>query len=1557
MNLKKFLCLLLIALSALFVFGCGNEGETTDYQALAEELVSKVGITFAEGDTTTSVTQNITLGTIDSTEATLTWATSNASVSTTGVVTRPAAGQDDVTVTIIATVKFADGSKATKTFTVTVKAEEVIVAPTSTIASVLELTEGSAKVQGTVVGTYARGFILQDETGMILVYTNATPEFALGDVVEVEGGVSVYKDRTQLSKDLVMNKVSTGTAPAFTSTDLTVDNFETLAVLTNFGMQMDAIVTVTSVSGSYVNTLFVGSTTLGVAITYPANGSEYEVGKTYKVTGLFMYSSAYNNVTSAYLMVSAHEEYGFTVSFDTNGGNALEAISFVDPAAVELPTPEKEGSKFLGWLDSEGNAVTAITELKNYELKASWKDTVLYVDAADSTKYATLQAALAVAEAGDTIVLAAGTYAADYTAPISVTVDNLTIVGAGEYALTHTDTFAADETKDSILDLVLEVTAKDFTLKNVVLAGRLSLKGATGLTTFADSVTTAYSADNDPKSIDGPVAVYEASEDLLVDNVVVAGNTYRFVYVQAAIDNVTVNGCTVLDSVNELYDFLRFGMGNVAVLNGDVKMTNNYLNGLQAGFMLRVPSGKSILIANNTFLGVHAAIWFRSGTVPEEGYKVDIIGNVFDGCGKASEDWDVIAVTTSAATTVNVNFNKFVNSDVLDRSTNKDYVIKMRTAAGQINVSDNYFGSEEEASDTYNLNVGEGLESAKLLTSTVFGFGSAETTPNSSYWNSDAQKVHIWLVSKEQAVAMEDTYSWAYRVGISWSENTKAFVVDQVFPANGTVNINTATSDYVLFWNGNLEDKTSVSALTLGAVVYTNADLSALEEGLVNVEFIVGSAVFTLTLVDGEETKTISFKDFNTVELPTPEKENAVFLGWVDGEGNVVTALTENADLTLTASWHLTVMVVDPSDETKYATLQAALEDAQEGDTIILTAGTYSADYTSPISVTVDNLTIVGAGEYALTHADTFAADETRDSILDLVLEVTAKDFTLKNVVLAGRLSLKGATGLTTFADSVTTAYSADNDPKSIDGPVAVYEASEDLLVDNVVVAGNTYRFVYVQAAIDNVTVNECTVLDSVSLLYDFLRFGMGNVALLNGEAKMNGNYIHAVQSAVMDRIPHGTTYTMTNNYIVNTPAGTYFRSLSGVAENITYNISNNVFEGCGSDGWDVVYIGTDATSVVNMYNNVFLNNKNVSSEGCWVVMLSAEGATVNAGGNYIDDAERASELKNITLDFTVTPAADAYTAAMALSKNAFGENLVVVSGVVQTFTANADGSVTMVLTAGSKTFTVYKAVLVNDHAPYPAQNDTVVVSGYLYNYNNNTAELNGDKDHMSPQVLAVTRGTSNISLIVIGASTSELPETELNGNKLDMLVAADEGYTISSVTVNGKPIEGDAEGNYSFVVMGNSEVIVVALAEGEQMATLHYTGTSNGNGTSGNDAAVLGLDATVFNVAYDKNGATSDIAYRTDGIRMYATKQTTNGNKLTITAEGQVIATVVILFDEGYSATAEFIVGENTVSATDGKYTVNANAFTLFNNNSEVTSNTQVRFQSIIIIYKAVTQ
>ena len=71
------------------------------------------------------------------------------------------------------------------------------VVTTKPIKDVIAAGAGKAQVEGTVVATYARGFLVGDATGYILVYLNAAHEYVPGDVVTVLGYTTPYAGMLQ----------------------------------------------------------------------------------------------------------------------------------------------------------------------------------------------------------------------------------------------------------------------------------------------------------------------------------------------------------------------------------------------------------------------------------------------------------------------------------------------------------------------------------------------------------------------------------------------------------------------------------------------------------------------------------------------------------------------------------------------------------------------------------------------------------------------------------------------------------------------------------------------------------------------------------------------------------------------------------------------------------------------------------------------------------------------------------------------------------------------------------------------------------------------------------------------------------------------------------------------------------------------------------------------------------------------------------------------------------------------------------------------------------------
>lgn len=67
-------------------------------------------------------------------------------------------------------------------------------------------------------------------------------------------------------------------------------------------------------------------------------------------------------------------EKSFTITFDTNGGTEISCIKVRNNEVVKLPeAPTKDGYKFVGWTNEEGNIITKGTKVtENITLKAVW---------------------------------------------------------------------------------------------------------------------------------------------------------------------------------------------------------------------------------------------------------------------------------------------------------------------------------------------------------------------------------------------------------------------------------------------------------------------------------------------------------------------------------------------------------------------------------------------------------------------------------------------------------------------------------------------------------------------------------------------------------------------------------------------------------------------------------------------------------------------------------------------------------------------------------------------------------------------------------------------------------------------------------------------------------------------------------------------------------------------------------------------------------------------------------------------------------------------------------
>lgn len=117
--------------------------------------------------------------------------------------------------------------------------------------------------------------------------------------------------------------------------------------------------------------------------------------------------------------------------------------------------------------------------------------------------------------------------------------------------------------------------------------------------------------------------------------------------------------------------------------------------------------------------------------------------------------------------------------------------------------------------------------------------------------------------------------------------------------------------------------------------------------------------------------------------------------------------------------------------------------------------------------------------------------------------------------------------------------------------------------------------------------------------------------------------------------------------------------------------------------------------------------------------------------------------------------------------------------------------------------------------ATNPDQNDIITVVGYVENYNS-TLEVTGypTQNYDYPTFSDLVRGTSSITVTPNHSTVTGIPATETNGEVVEFTVAADDGYTISSVKANNVTLTAD-NGTYSFTVAGNMSVVVTTAESG----------------------------------------------------------------------------------------------------------------------------------------------
>ena len=317
-------------------------------------LKSTLAISFANGDSATSVTKNITLPS-GSNGVNVSWSSSNANVvSTAGVVTRPAFADGNASVTLTATLTKGTASD-TKAFPVTVLA----VAPysytvtfdsqnadTAANPSSITVTEPATTVASLPTAPAKNGF----EFGGWFTQTNGNgTQFTTSTVVT--GSITVYAKWT-------------ATAPADTSAEDVAAVKSALAISFADGDSATSVTkNITLPSGSNgVNVTWASSNTTVVSTSGVVTRPAFADGNASVTLTATLTKGTASDTKAFPVTVLALAPYSYTVTFDSQNADTAASpasITVTEPATTvsSLPSaPEKSGFTFGGWFtQTEGN--------------------------------------------------------------------------------------------------------------------------------------------------------------------------------------------------------------------------------------------------------------------------------------------------------------------------------------------------------------------------------------------------------------------------------------------------------------------------------------------------------------------------------------------------------------------------------------------------------------------------------------------------------------------------------------------------------------------------------------------------------------------------------------------------------------------------------------------------------------------------------------------------------------------------------------------------------------------------------------------------------------------------------------------------------------------------------------------------------------------------------------------------------------------------------------------------------------------------------------------------
>ena len=356
----------------------------------------------------------------------------------------------------------------------------------------------------------------------------------------------------------------------------------------------------------------------------------------------YKFAGWYNGETAVSLIykyedvtLKAAWEKLFSVTFDSDGGSAVEKIYYTNAADVELPTPTKEGHAFEGWYNGE-TKVEALTENADYTLKAAWRAFV-DLEVGEGKTYTTIAAALEAAKDGDTVKVYPGTYAENLTLDKNITLTS------------------AEETKAELTGVItLGADLRSVKVTNLKFSGAAQIKSTTGGTIaqtwatfntlyFEFSGNDVVTALTEGRFIDG------TQGDKLYAKYVINNNSFKAAEGWTAKTVIYLVNQYDLEMKNNLFEGFKVDnvidiedTDNGKGLTGDVVNVNGNEfktitgNAIHVNWLGKLASYKCYYnFNNNTYDVTGTAFEFNKTNAAENGSVINVNGNVFKAVGTA----------------------------------------------------------------------------------------------------------------------------------------------------------------------------------------------------------------------------------------------------------------------------------------------------------------------------------------------------------------------------------------------------------------------------------------------------------------------------------------------------------------------------------------------------------------------------------------------------------------------------------------------------------------------------------------------------------------------------------------------------------------------------------------------------------------------------------------------------------------------------------------------------------------------------------------------------------